>query len=60
MNTDVIVTIVLAALGATWALRSKLSDIESKLDGHVTRTDGKHAELEKRVVSLEEYRNARR
>lgn len=59
MNWDLIITIGVAALAATWALRSKLSDIETKLGGHVERTQEQHTELERRVVKLEDYRKGR-
>lgn len=44
-------------IGATWVLRSKLSDIEKAVHGHVERDDERHKSLDGRVVSLEEWRN---
>jgi hypothetical protein len=55
MNWDVIVTIGVAAIGATWTLHTKLSDIERKLDSHVSRIN----DLDNRVVSLEDWRKAK-
>lgn len=56
MNWDIVITIGIAAVGATWTLHAKLSDIERKLDNHISKTDA----LESRVVSLEDWRNGKR
>lgn len=49
-------------IGATWALRSKLSDIETVLVGHVERDDERHKDHSSRIVRLEDWkdRNGRR
>lgn len=53
-------------VGATWALRSKLGDIEVALGAHVARDDERHADLkaqvekhDDRIVKLEDYRGRR-
>lgn len=56
MNWDLIVTIGLAAGGAVWAVRGKLSDIERALHGHVERSDERHRDHDTRIVRLEDYR----
>ncbi len=47
-----ILTVIASVAGATWVLRSKLSDIETKLAGWVTKTEA----LDARVIKLERKR----
>ncbi len=57
MDIGLAVTIVSAIAGGTWVLRSKLSDIEAKLDGVV----GRVTVLEKRAQIIKiEGRSKRR
>lgn len=51
-----VTAIVGAVIGATWALRTKLGDIEAALYTHVA----KHEALEARVIKIEDARKARR
>ncbi len=47
-------------VGATWVLRSKLSDIEHELKTHIARSTADHEALRARVINIEEARAARR
>ena len=47
-------------IGATWALRTALSKIESAIAGHVAEDKATHAALDARVVSLEGRKPRRR
>lgn len=60
MNWDVILSVGVAAIGATWVLRGGLSRIEVALQGHVERDDQRHTDLSSRVVKLEDWRDGRR
>jgi hypothetical protein len=46
-------------VGATWVLRSKLSDIEAKLEAHITRTIADVDAVKARVIKLEDARARR-
>ena len=48
--------IVSAIVGGVWVLRSKLSDIEAAVRGHIERDEELHAGLAARIVKLEEFR----
>lgn len=52
-------SLVAVAVGATWALRTKLSDIEVALRGHVEQDEERHGNHEGRIVKLEK-RHGRR
>lgn len=52
--------IVAVAVGATWALRSKLDDVKHALTAHVVQDEGRHVNHEGRIVSLEGKRRGRR
>jgi hypothetical protein len=56
MDLSHLVAILVAVVGATWALRTKLSDIEVALNGHVKKDEAAHDELDKRVIKLEARR----
>ena len=51
---------LVTVVGAVWVLRSKLSDIEKAIHGHVERDDERHKGHESRIVSLEDWRNRAR
>lgn len=53
------VSLITVAAGATWALRSKLSDIELAIRGHVDADEKTHAGQEARIIELEKYRDRR-
>lgn len=59
-----IITIVSTAIGATWAMRSKMGDIETSLTKLITHESTQRQLLESRVVALETHpsfsKNARR
>jgi hypothetical protein len=57
MSIEQLIGAAVTVVGATWALRSKLSDIEKALEGHVKRDDEQHEDHDARIVSLEEWRN---
>jgi hypothetical protein len=59
VNIEHLIGFAVTAIGATWVLRSKLSDIEKALVGHVERDDERHKGLDGRIVSLEDWRNNR-
>lgn len=44
-------------VGATWALRSKLSDIEMAIQGHIKTDAEQHKNHDTRIASLEDWRN---
>lgn len=48
--------IVGSGIGATWAIRSKLSDIEVAIKQHVTEDKAEFHKLASRVIQLEERR----
>jgi len=60
MSIEHLIGFAVTAIGATWVLRSKLSDIEKALVGHVERDDERHKNHNERIVSLEEWRNHHR
>ena len=43
----------LTAAGATWALRSKLSEIQTALSTHVAKNEMEHFQLDARILKLE-------
>lgn len=47
-------------VGATWALRTKLSDIEVALRGHVAEDKATFASHDARIIKLESRRGQRR
>lgn len=49
-------TILTAAVGATWALRSGLSKIEGALGNHIVDDSAKFGQLDGRVIKLERRR----
>ncbi len=49
MDIGLAVTVVVAIAGATWALRSKLGDLETKLASVVEKITGHEA----RIIKLE-------
>lgn len=51
-----IVSIVGTSVGATWLLRSKLSDLESALKTHVADDTAKFEGLTARVIKMERRR----
>lgn len=55
-NLGLIVTIAAAAIGATWALRTKLGDIEVAMAKHVEEDTQIHKSHEARVIKLEQRR----
>jgi hypothetical protein len=59
MNTDIIVTIAIAAIGATWLIRSKLGDLEQALFRHADLDQQRHEDHDRRIIKLEEYRGRR-
>lgn len=48
-----LVTFAGVVAGATWALRTKLSDIEVALKGHVTQDEEVHKDQGARILKLE-------
>jgi hypothetical protein len=60
MSIEYIVGLAVTVIGATWVLRSKLSDIETALVGHVERDDERHKGHDGRIVSLETWRSRSR
>lgn len=54
-----VVAVVGSVVGATWALRTKLSDIEHSLGTHVATSNHDIADLKGRVVKLEDARKSR-
>ncbi len=62
MSTDIsglIVAILASAIGATWALRSKLGDIEKAMLEHVAADAAVHAAQEAKIFKLEGRRSKR-
>lgn len=57
MGIEAVIGFAVTAIGATWVLRSKLSNIENLLAGHVERVDERHRAHDQRIVSLEAWRN---
>jgi hypothetical protein len=55
-----IVTCAGSAIGATWLLRSKLSDIETAIRGHVEADEQYHKATDARVIKLEQRNRGRR
>lgn len=56
MNTSDIyhlIAIVGVAVGATWALRSKLDDVKNALFDHAKEDAEHHADHEARIIKLE-------
>lgn len=53
MDIALIVTIAIAAVGATWTLRSKLGAVENTLLVGFEKVEQKHKALEGRVIKLE-------
>lgn len=51
--------ILASAVGATWALRSKLSDIERALSEHVASDTTRFASQDARIIKLEGRRTKR-
>jgi len=49
-----VLTCAASAIGATWLLRSKLSDIEVAIKGHVESDEAIHKATDARVIKLEE------
>lgn len=47
---------VATAVGATWALRSKLGDIEQAIHGHIETDLVTHKDQEARIIKLEQRR----
>jgi hypothetical protein len=60
VNIELLVTILVTVGGATWALRSKLSDIESAIREHVAADEHVHTNQEARIIKLEGRRGPRR
>ncbi len=48
-----VMAIVGTAVGATWVLRTKLSDIEAALNAHISLDAAKLKDLGARVIKLE-------
>lgn len=48
--------ILASAVGATWALRSKLSDIERALSEHVALDTSRFAAQDAKIIKLEKRR----
>lgn len=46
-------SVVVTAVGATWALRAKLSDIEVAIKGHIEKDEETHRAQEARIIKLE-------
>lgn len=57
MSAETIIGFAVTAIGAVWVLRSKLSDIEKAVQGHVEQDREQHKAHEDRIVSLEDWRN---
>lgn len=47
------VALAVTAGGATWALRTKLSDIELAIRGHIVEDKANHEAHEARIIQLE-------
>ncbi len=56
MDWGLAASLVVAISGATWALRSKLSDVETALKVHVIEEASKSEVLTGRVIKLEKRR----
>ena len=54
-----VVSVVAAVIGATWALRGSLGGIEGALREHVVKNAEEHKALEGRLVKLEGNRRRR-
>ncbi len=52
MDIGVIVTIIVSAVGATWALRSALGGVESALKEHAAEDAANFKDLRDNVVQL--------
>lgn len=52
-NISLIITAIVTAGGATWAIRSKLSDLEKALGVHTAETTAELKALSSRVTRLE-------
>lgn len=57
--TSLILAIVGSAVGATWAIRSKLTDIEVAFARHSAEDEQKHAAMNARILRLETERGFR-
>lgn len=54
---SLVITVVGAVVGATWALRGSLSKIEAAIAGHVLEDKQIHAAHEARILKLEKRRS---
>jgi hypothetical protein len=59
MDIALIVTVVSCTAGATWLVRSAIGDVATALRVHVIEESGEREALEKRIVSIEEWKNKR-
>ena len=62
MSTDTLyhlVGIASIVFGAAWALRTKLSDIEVAIKGHMEKDEATHKNQEARILKLEGRRRVR-
>jgi hypothetical protein len=59
MDTGTLLTIAGLVIGATWALRSKLGDIEKALSAHVASDTQQFRALDARVTRLENQDDGR-
>jgi hypothetical protein len=57
VTLEYLVGFAVTVVGATWVLRSKLSDIEKALGGHVERDEERHRADNARIVRLEEWKD---
>lgn len=59
MSTEMIgliLTILVTAVGATWALRTKLSDIERALTEHVASDTARFAAQDAKIIEMKGWR----
>lgn len=52
-HLDLIVGLVTTVIGATWALRSKLTDIEKAIAGHIATDEELHKAQDAKILKLE-------
>lgn len=59
MDWALLVTIVCAAVGGTWAVRSGLSELTTEFRVYAAKNESEHRALEARVIPLEKARRKR-
>lgn len=52
-HLDLIIGLITTSVGATWALRSKLTDIEKAIAGHIQEDSDIHKAQDAKILKLE-------